>query len=221
MFSDEMMERVAGAGVIAALTIDDPENAASLARALLAGGIRTIELTLRTPQAVESIRRIRAEAPEMLIGAGTVLNGAQLGAVKAAGACFAVSPGCNPSTLRRAAELEFPFAPGVATASDIEIAVAHGCRLLKYFPAETSGGLAHLAALAAPFDHLGLRYIPLGGIVARQLADYLKSPLVAAVGGSWLAKPDVIARREWSAITGAAREAMTVVREVRGTHFYS
>lgn len=215
MFPEELMKRVSAAGVIAVLTVDDPENAAPLARALLAGGISGIELTLRTPKALESLRRIRAEVPEALIGAGTVLNRSQLEAVKAAGAFFAVSPGCNPSTLRGAQELGFPFAPGVATASDIEIAVEHGCRLLKYFPAETSGGLAHLANVAAPFGHLGLRYIPLGGISVRQLGDYLKSPLVASVGGSWLAKPDVIARRDWPAITAAAAEAMAVVREMR------
>ncbi|MES1167330.1 MAG: bifunctional 4-hydroxy-2-oxoglutarate aldolase/2-dehydro-3-deoxy-phosphogluconate aldolase, partial [Pseudomonadota bacterium] len=151
MFPDELMKRVGGAGVIAVLTVDDPVDAVPLARALAAGGVTAIELTLRTPRALESIRRIRAEMPETLIGAGTVLNPGQLDEVKKAGALFAVAPGCNPSTLRAAKEMGLPFAPGVATPSDVEIAVEHGCRLLKFFPAGTSGGLAHLAAMGAPF----------------------------------------------------------------------
>jgi 2-dehydro-3-deoxyphosphogluconate aldolase/(4S)-4-hydroxy-2-oxoglutarate aldolase len=215
MFPDDLMKRVGEAGVIAVLTIDDPVDAVPLARALMAGGVLAIELTLRTPRAVESIRRIRAELPDVLIGAGTVLNRGQLEEVRQAGALFAVSPGCNPATLRAAKDLGLPFAPGVATPSDIEIAVENGCRLLKFFPAETSGGLAHLTTMGAPFAHLGLRYIPLGGISVKQLGDYLKSSLVASVGGSWLAKPDVIARRDWTTVEAAAVDAMRIVREVR------
>jgi 2-dehydro-3-deoxyphosphogluconate aldolase/(4S)-4-hydroxy-2-oxoglutarate aldolase len=215
MFPDELMKRIGSAGVIAVLTVDDPVDAVPLARALAAGGVTAIELTLRTPRALESIRRIRAEMPETLIGAGTVLNRSQLEEVKKAGALFAVAPGCNPSTLRAAKEMGLPFAPGVATPSDVEVAVEHGCRLLKFFPAGTSGGLAHLAAMGAPFAHLGVRYIPLGGIALEHLGDYLKSPLVAAVGGSWLAKPEVIAKKDWKAIEAAAAEAMKVVREKR------
>ena len=128
---------------------------------------------------------------------------------------FAVAPGCNPSTLRAAKELGIPFAPGISTPSDIEIAVEHGCRLLKYFPAETSGGLAHLAAMAAPYAHLKLRYIPLGGLTQANMGDYLKSPLVAALGGSWIAKPDVIAKKDWAAITKAAADAVAAVKASR------
>jgi 2-dehydro-3-deoxyphosphogluconate aldolase/(4S)-4-hydroxy-2-oxoglutarate aldolase len=109
-----------------------------------------------------------------------------------------------------------PFAPGISTPSDIEIAVEHGCRLLKYFPAESSGGLAHLTGMAAPYAHLKLRYIPLGGLTQANMADYLKSPLVAALGGSWIAKPEVIKARDWAAITAAAAAATKVVQAVRG-----
>lgn len=203
-------------GVIAVLTVDDPVDAVPLAQALKAGGISAIELTLRTPRALEAIKRIRAELPDVLIGAGTVLNVAQLKEVQAAGALFGVAPGCNPSTLRAAKDLGLPFAPGIATASDVEIALEHGCRLLKFFPAGTSGGLAHLNAMGAPFAHLGVKYIPLGGIVLEQLGDYLKSPHVAAVGGSWLAKPEVIKRKGWAEITAAAVAATQVVKTVRG-----
>ncbi len=216
MFPQELTLRVGKMGVVAVIIIEDPVDAVPLARALGAGGISAIELTLRTPRALESIKRIRAELPDVLIGAGTVLNAAQLREVKDAGALFAVSPGCNPSTLRAAQDLGMPFAPGIANPSDIETALEHGCRLLKYFPAGTSGGLPHLAAMGAAFAHLGVKYIPLGGITLETLGDYLKSPLVAAVGGSWLAKPDVIKAKDWAAITAAAAAATKVVQTVRG-----
>jgi 2-dehydro-3-deoxyphosphogluconate aldolase/(4S)-4-hydroxy-2-oxoglutarate aldolase len=214
MFPNDLLKKVSEAGVIAVLTVDDPVDAVPVARALAAGGVTAIELTLRTPSAVESLRRIRAEVPEMVIGAGTVLTRAQLEEVKSAGALFAVSPGCNPSTLRAAKELNIPFAPGVSSPSDIECAVEHGCRLLKFFPAETSGGLAHLKAMAAPFGHLKIRYIPLGGISLSSLPEYARSPLVAAVGGSWLATADVIKRKDWAAITSASAAAMKVVQDI-------
>ena len=215
MFPEKLMEQVSAVGVVAVLTVDDPTDAVPLGKALLAGGVSAIELTLRTPRALESLKRIAAELPDVLIGAGTVLTPAQVQAVKDAGAKFAVAPGCNPSTLRAAKDLGLPFAPGICTPTDIEIAVEHGCRLLKYFPAETSGGLAHLSAMAAPYAHLKLRYIPLGGLTQANMGDYLKSPLVAALGGSWIAKPDVIARKDWAAITKAAADAVAGVKAAR------
>ena len=215
MFPDQLLERVSALGVVAVLTVDDPADAVPLGRALVAGGVTGIELTLRTPRALESLKRIRTELPDVLIGAGTVLNRGQLEAVKEAGALFAVAPGCNPSTLKAAKELGLPFAPGISTPSDIEIAVEHGCRLLKYFPAGSSGGLPHLQGMAAPYAHLKLRYIPLGGITLETSAEYLKSPLVAAVGGSWIAKPDVIAKKDWAEITRAAAAAVAAVKAAR------
>jgi 2-dehydro-3-deoxyphosphogluconate aldolase/(4S)-4-hydroxy-2-oxoglutarate aldolase len=216
MFPDHLLERVSKLGVVAVLTVDDPADAVPLGRALVAGGVTGIELTLRTPRALEALKLIRTELPDILIGAGTVLNRGQLEAVKAAGALFAVAPGCNPSTLKAAKELGLPFAPGISTPSDIEIAVEHGCRLLKYFPAGSSGGLPHLQGMAAPYAHLKLRYIPLGGITLESSAEYLKSPLVAAVGGSWIAKPDVIAKKDWAEITRAAAAAVQAVKAARG-----
>ena len=215
MFPEKLMEQVSALGVVAVLTVDDPLDAVPLGKALLAGGVSAIELTLRTPRALESLKRIAAEVPEILIGAGTVLTPAQLQQVKDAGAKVAVAPGCNPSTLRAAKDLGLPFAPGICTPTDIEIAVEHGCKLLKYFPAETSGGLAHLSAMAAPYAHLKLRYIPLGGLTQANMGDYLKSPLVAALGGSWIAKPDVIAKKDWAAITKAAADAVAGVKAAR------
>jgi len=217
MFPEPLIDSLTRAGVVAVLTLDDPADAVPVARALQAGGVTAIELTFRTAAAPEALKRIRAEVPEVLTGAGTVLNRAQLETAVAAGAQFAVAPGCNPSTLRAARDLGLPFAPGIATPSDIEIAIEHGCRLLKFFPAETSGGLIHLATMSAPFAHLRLRYIPLGGISSAQLTTYLASPLVAAVGGSWLAKPDVIRARNWTLIQSAAKAASAVVSTVRQT----
>jgi 2-dehydro-3-deoxyphosphogluconate aldolase/(4S)-4-hydroxy-2-oxoglutarate aldolase len=216
MFPTSLNEQITRAGVVAVLTVEQVEDAVPVARALADGGVTAIELTFRTPVAAEALWRIRSELPDLITGAGTILNHEQLMIARDAGARFAVAPGCNPTTLRAANELGIPFGPGVATPTDIEVAVEHGCRLLKYFPAETSGGLKHLTVMHAPFAHLGLRYIPLGGIGPEQLADYLKSPLIAAVGGSWLAKPEVIKRRDWSAVARVASAAMQVVRAVRG-----
>src|ERR1700710_1175057 len=125
MFPEDLIKKIAGAGVVAVLTLEDPVDAVSVARALMAGGVTAIELTLRTSRALESLQRVRNELPEILIGAGTVLRRDQLEAAQSAGALFAVSPGCNPSTLRAARDIGLPFAPGVATPSDIEIAVEH------------------------------------------------------------------------------------------------
>lgn len=163
------------------------------------------------------MRRIRENVPEITIGAGTVLNPQQVKDAAAVGAAFGVAPGCNPHTLRAAEDYGLPFAPGVATPTDIEIAVENHCNVLKFFPAETSGGLAHLNNIATPFAHLGLRYIPLGGINAGNLAMYLRSPLVACVGGSWLAKPDVIQKHDWVTIRRNAAEAMTIVHSIQTT----
>ncbi|HEX2859995.1 MAG TPA: bifunctional 4-hydroxy-2-oxoglutarate aldolase/2-dehydro-3-deoxy-phosphogluconate aldolase [Lacunisphaera sp.] len=215
MFPPILIESLTRAGVVAVLTIENADDAVPVARALAEGGVSAIELTFRTPTAAESLRRIRTELPDLVVGAGTILDRLQLETAGRAGAVFAVAPGCNPSTLRAAQAAGLPFAPGVATPTDIEVAVEHGCRLVKYFPAETAGGLKHLAVMHAPFAHLGLRYIPLGGVGPETLADYLRSPLIAAVGGSWLARPEVIRRRDWAEITRAAAAAMAVVRAVR------
>lgn len=215
MFPQPLAEQLIQAGVVAVLTIDRPDDAVPVARALAAGGVTAIELTFRTTAAAEAIKRIRAELPDLLVGAGTILTREQLAQAVQAGARFAVSPGCNPSTLKAARDAGVPFAPGVMTPSDVEVAVEHGCRLLKFFPAETAGGLAHLTTMSAPFAHLGVKYIPLGGISVKQLAEYVASPLVAAVGGSWLAKSDVIARKDWAAIQSAAAAATEIVRGAR------
>ncbi len=215
-FPPGLEQGIRASGVIAVLVIDDPADAVPLADALLAGGVNAIELALRTPSALESLAAIKKHAPQMLVGAGTVLTPAQITQVRAAGADFAVAPGCNPRVLAAAAGAGLPFAPGIATPSDIEAALEFGCRLLKFFPAEPSGGLAYLKNMAAPYAHLGLRYIPLGGITAATAAAWLADPLIAALGGSWLAPRALIQARDWAAVTRRAAEVAAIVRATHG-----
>ena len=205
-------ERLARSGVVAVVTVDSPEDAGPIARALLTGGVGAIELTFRTARAAEAIRRIRAEVPEILAGAGTLLNRAHVEAAIEAGALFGVAPGCNPATIAAARECGLPFAPGVMTPTDMEIALEHGCRVLKYFPASNLAGPSALETMAAPFAHLGLRFIPLGGINLASLPQWLASPSVLCVGGSWLAPRDVIQRKDWAALQRNAEQAAEIVR---------
>jgi 2-dehydro-3-deoxyphosphogluconate aldolase/(4S)-4-hydroxy-2-oxoglutarate aldolase len=175
-----------------------------------------MELTLRTPAALEALMRIVRDVPEMLAGVGTVLTPAQVQDVQAAGGAFAVAPGMNPTIVREAERVGLPFAPGVCTPSEIELALELGCRVLKLFPAEPSGGLAYLRSIAAPYAHLGVQYIPLGGVSAANAESYLREPDVLALGGSWLAPRDLIRRQDWPAVTANAAEATEIVRRVRG-----
>lgn len=214
--TSDIFARLHRTGVVAVLVLDDVDNAVPLARALLAGGVDCMELTLRTPVALEALPRIVSEVPEMLAGVGTVLTAGQVRDVKSAGGAFAVAPGMNPAVVREAERADLPFAPGVCTPSEIELAIELGCRVLKLFPAEPSGGLAYLRSIAAPYAHLGVRYIPLGGLTATNAEGYLREPAVLALGGSWLAPRDLIRRREWPAVTANAAEAMAIVRSARG-----
>jgi len=207
LFDRSLAETVSSAGVVAVLIIDDAGDAVPLARALLEGGVGVMELTLRTPAALDALREIRRGVPEMVAGIGTIITVDQLHAAHAAGAAFGVSPGCNARLLAAAREAGLSFGPGIATPSDIETALEHDCRLLKFFPAEPSGGLDYLRAIAAPYAHLGLRYIPLGGLTAANAASYLEDPLIAAIGGSWIAPRDLIRANDWTMITVRAREA--------------
>jgi 2-dehydro-3-deoxyphosphogluconate aldolase/(4S)-4-hydroxy-2-oxoglutarate aldolase len=215
MIPDSISKRIESTGIVAVLVIDREEDGPDLAKALLAGGVDIMELTLRTPAAIGALRRIRAEVPDMLAGAGTVLTPAQVEEVKNAGAEFAVSPGVNPRVMQAAKEAGLPFAPGISTPSDIEQALEFDCRLLKFFPAEASGGLARLKAMSAPYQHLGVRFVPLGGVSEKNMSAYLADPLIAALGGSWLAPREAIMEKRWSDITGLARQATTLIGSIR------
>lgn len=201
-------DRLGRERVIAMVVIDDVSNAVPTVSALMEGGINAIELALRTPSAVQALGRIRAAAPGLVLGAGTVLTPQQVHECRDAGADFAVSPGLNPRVVREAEAVGLPFAPGIATPSDIEAAVELGCRHLKFFPAEPSGGMAYLASVAAPFQHLGLRFIPLGGIDQTNITRYHGHPLILAVGGSWICPPEHVREKNWSEITIAAKQLL-------------
>jgi 2-dehydro-3-deoxyphosphogluconate aldolase / (4S)-4-hydroxy-2-oxoglutarate aldolase len=161
------------------------------------------------------LRAIVAEVPQMLAGIGTILTSEQAREAKGAGAAFGVSPGVNPRVVHAAQDAGLAFAPGICTPSDIECALELGCTNLKFFPAGQFGGLPYLNAMAAPYLHLGVRFIPLGGVGPKNLAEYLADPLVLAVGGSWLAPRDVIRRGDWQAVTDAAAAARKVLDQVR------
>ena len=214
-FPRSILERIKKCGVIAVLIIDNVEDAVPVAKALLSGGIGAMELTLRTPAAIESLIRIQEQVPEMLAGVGTILAPGPVEDIVKAGAAFGVAPGLNPDVVLRAQQLGLPFAPGVATPSELEKAISLGCREIKFFPAEAMGGLKYLKSFDAPYKHLGIRYIPLGGLNAGNMADYLNEPSVLALGGSWIAKRELIQNQDWKNITNNAAEARKIADQSR------
>ena len=203
---DKLAALFAAARVIPVLTIERLEDAVPLARALVAGGVRTLEVTLRTKVAVEAAKAIIAAVPEAIVGIGTILNADDLVRAKALGAGFGVSPGLTPELLRAAAADELPFVPGIATASELMQALAHGFDLVKFFPAEQAGGLKTLRALAGPFPHV--RFCPTGGIGAANAAEWLAEPNVIAVGGSWLCPAGEVRSGNWARITAICEQTM-------------
>ena len=214
-FPQEMLDRIERCGVIAVLVIDQASHIVPLAKALLACGIDVMELTLRTPAAIDALRLVREEVPEMLAGIGTILQPDQLDAVVQSGAAFGVAPGLNPKVVLRAQELGLPFAPGVVTPTDIEAAIELGCRELKFFPAEPSGGIKYLRSMYAPYAHLGLKFIPLGGLNVSNMANYLFDAAVPAIGGSWIAPRKLIQNENWSAVIDNATEVRRITKELR------
>jgi|694.fasta_scaffold90630_5 2-dehydro-3-deoxyphosphogluconate aldolase/(4S)-4-hydroxy-2-oxoglutarate aldolase len=214
-FPDPLRDKLHRAGVIAVLMITRAEDAVPLAQALLTGGVSSIELTLRTEAALDCVRRIRAEVPDMTVGVGTILTPGQANDAKEAGASFGVSPGMNPRVVAEARRIGLPFAPGICTPTDIELALEADCRLLKFFPCEPCGGLPYLKTIAAPFMHLNLQFIPLGGVNAANAATYLQDSSVLALGGSWLAPKELVSQGNWMAITDLASEITGIVQQVR------
>jgi 2-dehydro-3-deoxyphosphogluconate aldolase / (4S)-4-hydroxy-2-oxoglutarate aldolase len=192
--------------VIPVLTIERVEHAVPLARALVAGGVRTLEVTLRTDAAVAAAKAIIAEVPEAIVGIGTILNAADLDRARALGAKFGISPGATPELLKVAAAGDLPFAPGIATASELMQALAHGFDLVKFFPAEQAGGIRALRALAGPFPNV--RFCPTGGVGAANAAAWLAESNVLCVGGSWLCPAADIRSGNWAGITAMCDSAM-------------
>ena len=210
----EILDTLGRLGLVPVVKIDRAEDAVDLGRALLAGGLPCAEITFRTEAAEEAIRRISASVPDIILGAGTVLSVDQADRAVSAGAQFIVSPGFNQKVVDWCLDKKIPVTPGVATPTEIDMALDKGLNILKFFPAEALGGLATLKAIAAPY--VGVKFIPTGGINPANLADYLAHPSVHCCGGSWLVKANLIAAGKFGEITQLAREAVSVVRQARG-----
>ena len=215
IMSSEMIQKINNSGVVISLVIDELKHAVPVAKALVKGGVNIIELTLRTTVAMDAAKAIISEVPKATVGFGTVLTVNQVKECAKMGADFSVAPGCNPRVIQAAKEFGLSFAPGIATPTDIEMALEQGCRMLKYFPAETSGGIKHLTNMAAPYKHLGLSFLPLGGINPSNVASYLESPLVGAIGGSWIASNKMIQEEAWETITNNALEIKKIIQNIR------
>ncbi len=203
---DPIAALLRAARLVAVLTIEHVEQAVPLARALVAGGVRTLEITLRTPAGAGAAAAVKADVPDALVGLGTVLARADLELAKSLDLAFAFSPGATPELLDAAVELGVNFIPGIATASELIAAMSRGFRTVKLFPAEQLGGIGTLKALSGPFPNVCFN--PTGGVTAANMHAYLALPNVVAVGGSWLAPAADIAAGNWDAITRRAREAM-------------
>jgi 2-dehydro-3-deoxyphosphogluconate aldolase/(4S)-4-hydroxy-2-oxoglutarate aldolase len=193
------------------MVICNPDHAVPLAQALLAGGIKVLEITLRSDAALEAIRRIRSEVPDALVGAGTVLSGEDLQAVAVAGGRFAISPGLTPNLLKAAEKEAIPLIPGVATASELMMALEAGLSELKFFPAQAAGGVPMLKSLSGPFPQV--TFCPTGGVSLHNYKDYLALENVACVGGSWLVPSVSIEQEDWPAITRLAHQAVAGVTD--------
>lgn len=198
-------EILSAGAVIPVMAIDDLASCVDLAHALVAGGIPTLEITLRTDVGLEAIRRIAKEVPNAIVGAGTVTNPEQLKAVEDAGAVFAISPGLHETLAKASHKSGIPLIPGVATPGEVQLALEHGIDTLKLFPAEVVGGQAMLKALYGPYPHV--RFCPTGGISLQTAPEYLALPNVLCVGGSWLTPKEAVAKRDWDTITRLAKEA--------------
>ena len=203
--TEKLLSLLDGQPVIPVLKIDRVADAVPLARALARGGLRVIEITLRTADALECIRRAAGEVEEAVVGAGTILDGRQFDEAAAAGSKFIVSPGVTRELLAAASDSEVPLLPGAITPGEIMTAREAGLDFLKFFPAEQAGGAAFLKSLASPFG--GIRFCPTGGVTAANASDYLGLPNVICVGGSWVAPDDLVKAGKWDEIEKLAREA--------------
>ena len=210
-----MIDRILAKRIVPVVVLDHVESAEPLAEALLEGGLDIMEITFRTAAAEASIERIAARYPEILLGAGTLLDKEQVKRAKNAGAVFGLAPGFNPEIVAAANEAGLQFSPGVMTPSEVEGALALGCRLLKFFPAEVAGGVTMLKALAGPYSHTGVRFIPTGGVSMGNLAAYLQLPVVAAIGGSWMVDKQLVNDGKWAEITRITREAIAAAAAAR------
>jgi 2-dehydro-3-deoxyphosphogluconate aldolase / (4S)-4-hydroxy-2-oxoglutarate aldolase len=205
-----LMEILQRQPVMPVVAVSSEREGVELARALAAGGLGAIEVTLRTPAALGAIRAIRAEVPEAICGAGTILSPRQFDEAVEAGAQFIVSPGTTHEVLDAAKTSDVPLLPGAATPSELMAMIEEGYEVLKFFPAEQLGGVPYLKALAPVFQ--GIRFCPTGGVSTANVRDYLALPNVVCVGGSWVAPKEAVAAGDWTRITDLAREAAALAR---------
>lgn len=208
--TQELVRILTAAPVVPVLTLDSVKTAVPLARALVAGGLTAIEVTLRTAGALDCIRAIADEVPGSNVGAGTVLDDKQLGEAVRAGAKFLVSPGASPKLLAAGLDAAVPFLPGVATAGEAMTLSEAGLTILKFFPAEAAGGATYLKQLAAPLPHI--RFCPTGSLSPKNAGDYLALPNVICVGGSWVAPAEAVSQGNWTRVTALSREAVALKR---------
>jgi len=211
-----VLEELGKIGIVPVIAINDVEKAVPLAKALKAGGIPCAEITFRTAQGEESIRRIANEVPDVLVGAGTVLTCDQVDRAVGAGAKFIVSPGLNPRVVAYCVQKGIPVTPGCSNPSDIEAALEFGLEVVKFFPAEQSGGLDYIKAIAAPFP--SLKFMPTGGINAGNIAKYIAFDKIFACGGSWMVSADLINSGDFEKITALSREAVLNLLGFRFAH---
>jgi len=209
-----MLARITAKRIVPVVVLDKEEQAEPLAETLLKAGLDIMEITFRTAAAEASIRRIAKRFPEMLVGAGTVLELDQLKRAVDAGAKFAVAPGLNETVIKAAQASELAFFPGVMTPSDVEKGLSLGCRILKFFPAEAAGGVPMIKSLEGPYGHTGVKFLPTGGIGLENMRTYLERPTVAAIGGSWIVEKKMIAARDWAAIKSLTRDALAIAAGV-------
>jgi 2-dehydro-3-deoxyphosphogluconate aldolase/(4S)-4-hydroxy-2-oxoglutarate aldolase len=206
------IQQIRSARLVPVVVIEDAGAAVELADVLLAAGLPVMEITFRTAAGVEAVSKIATQRPNMLVGAGTLLSAINVRRAADAGAHFGVAPGLNERTLEAAAQAGLDFIPGIATPSEVEIALDLKCRFLKFFPAEQAGGVNMLKALEGPYSHTGVQFIPTGGVNVHNLKDYLALKSVVAIGGSWFVDKKLIAARDWAAVDRLTREALALAQ---------
>lgn len=211
---NKVLEQLEQFGIVPVVVLDDVNDAEPLASALLKGGLPCAEITFRTDAAEESIKIISEKFPEMLIGAGTVLTIEQVERAVAAGAKFIVSPGINPKVVEYCVKKNIPIIPGTCNPSNVETALEYGLNVVKFFPAEASGGIKYIKAIAAPY--CGVRFMPTGGINEDNIIDYLKYNRIIACGGSWMVKSDLIKSGDFERIERMTKDACNIVKKIRG-----
>ncbi len=211
---NKILEQIQEIGIVPVVVLEDAKDAEPLAKALVEGGLPCAEVTFRTAAAEEAIRIMTEKYPDMLVGAGTVLTTEQVDRAVAAGAKFIVSPGLNPKVVKYCVDKGILITPGCVTPSEIERALEFGLDVVKFFPAEPSGGLNMIKALAAPY--VGLKFMPTGGINAANVKEYLAYNKILACGGSWMVKGDLVAAGDFAKITELTKEAVQIVKESRG-----